>query len=70
MRKEEERLLPLAEKALTQADWDTLGEAFRTNDNPLSGLKPREHADELFRRILHLAPPPLGVGEDGGDKRG
>lgn len=64
MRKEEDHLLPLAEKSLTEEDWDAVGEAFRLNDNPLFGLKPKEHAEELFQRILRLAPAPIGLGAE------
>lgn len=54
MNKEEERLLPLAERYLTAADWADVGEAFRSNDNPLSGIKPRDQAEQLYQRILSL----------------
>lgn len=63
MSKEEDVLLPLAEKALTESDWDTIAEAFRENDNPLFGLKPKEQSEALFQRILNLAPAPLGLAE-------
>lgn len=61
MRKEEDVVMPLAEKSLTAEDWQAIGEAFQENDNPLFGIKPREQFEELFRRILRLAPPPLGA---------
>lgn len=61
MRKEEDMVMPLAEKSLTAEDWQAIGEAFQENDNPLFGIKPREQFEELFRRILRLAPPPLGA---------
>lgn len=64
MRKEEEVLLPLAEQSLTETDWRKIGDAFLENDNPLFGLKPKEMSEELFQRILTLAPPPLGVGAE------
>lgn len=62
MRKEEERLLPLAQRCLGADDWARIDAAFRDNDNPLFGLKPREQCEALFRRILELAPAPLGDG--------
>ena len=65
MSKEEDVLLPLAEKSLSDADWDHIGEAFRENDNPLFGLKPKEQSEELFQRILNLAPAPIGLGASG-----
>ena len=56
MGKEEEVLLPLAQRHLTGEDWARIDAAFRANDNPLAGLKPRAHAELLFRRILDLVP--------------
>jgi hemerythrin-like domain-containing protein len=56
MTKEEDLLLPLARRRLTPGDWARIARAFRDNDNPLSGVKPRDEADSLYRRILALAP--------------
>ncbi len=56
MTKEEDVLLPLARRRLTPGDWTRIARAFRDNDNPLSGVKPRDEADALYRRILALAP--------------
>lgn len=58
MTKEEDVLLPLAERHLTASDWDRIAAAFRENDNPLSGHGPKDDAEILYRRILSLAPPP------------
>ena len=55
MRKEEDVLLPLAERALTAADWRRVAEAFQHNDNPLFGIKPKDDAERLYRRILAMA---------------
>ncbi len=57
MTKEEDVLLPLAERCLTPDDWTRVARAFRENDNPLAGVRPREETDELYRRILELVPP-------------
>jgi hemerythrin-like domain-containing protein len=62
MRKEEDILMPLAEKSLTEEDWQRIGDAFKENDNPLFGIKPKEEAELLFQRILSLAPAPIGFG--------
>lgn len=62
MRREEDEALPLAEKALTEADWAEIDAAFKENDDPLFGIKPKEEFEQLFRRIVQLAPPPIGVG--------
>jgi hemerythrin-like domain-containing protein len=58
MAKEEDVLLPLARRHLAAEDWARIAAAFRENDNPLSGLRPREDAGDLFRRILDLMPAP------------
>ena len=55
MEREEDRLLPLAQTHLTAQDWDRVGAAFRANDNPLEGIRPRQQAEILYRRILSLA---------------
>lgn len=63
MTKEEDVLLPAAKKSLTEADWHEIAEAFQQNDNPLIGLKPKEHFAQLFDRILRLAAKPSGLAE-------
>ncbi|MBT0963812.1 hemerythrin domain-containing protein [Denitromonas iodatirespirans] len=62
MRCEEDQLIPLAERVLTTEDWQRIHAAFRENDNPLYGLKPKEDAERLYRKILELAPAPIGYG--------
>jgi branched-chain amino acid transport system ATP-binding protein len=62
MRKEEDIILPLASRVLTDADWRTIDEAFGENDDPMFGAKPRHAFQKLFQLIVRLAPPPLGVG--------
>jgi hemerythrin-like domain-containing protein len=63
MRAEEEQLLPIAKRVLTDADWEDIDAGFRENDNPLFGLKPKQDGEKLYRRILELAPAPLGYGK-------
>lgn len=63
MRREEDIMLPLAEKILTEADWHFIAAAFKENDNPLFGIKPKQELSELFGRVVYLAPPPIGVGQ-------
>ncbi|HEX5394389.1 MAG TPA: hemerythrin domain-containing protein [Rhodocyclaceae bacterium] len=60
MRKEEDQLMPIAERVLTPEDWDDIYRAFQENDNPLFGIKPKEEAELLYQRILQLAPAPIG----------
>ena len=62
MRKEEDVVLPIAEAALSADDWKTIDAAFASNDDPLVGVDATRESRELFRRIVNLAPPPIGVG--------
>jgi hypothetical protein len=62
MRKEENRLLPLAERHLTEADWREIDEAFAGNEDPISDLREKDF-NQLFQRIVSLAPDPVGVGD-------
>ena len=62
MRKEEEGLVPLAEKALTEDDWKTVAAEFSSNDDPIADLREKDFAD-LFARIVSIAPEPVGLGK-------
>ena len=62
MRREESELLPLTRQHLTEADWLEIHEAFAGHTDPLLGVEAAEPYKALFRRIVHLAPPPIGVG--------
>jgi len=62
MRKEEEQVLPLAEKHLTEADWRWIEDAFAGNRDPISDLRERDF-EQLYQRIVNLAPAPVGLGE-------
>ncbi len=61
MRLEENDLLPLAERHLTDADWDAIDAAFLGHTDPLLGAEQGDEYRELFRRIVNLAPAPIGV---------
>ena len=61
MRLEENDLLPLAERHLTDADWDAIDAAFLGHTDPLLGAEQGDEYRELFRRIVNLAPRPIGV---------
>jgi hemerythrin-like domain-containing protein len=63
MRKEEDVVLPLAERVLTAADWEAIDAAFRANDDPLFGTRPKQEFRKLFSLIVNRAPAPLGVGD-------
>ena len=62
MRKEEEKVFPLAEKLLTAADWQAIDRAFEENRDPLASERDTKDFQKLFSRIVNLAPPPIGVG--------
>jgi hemerythrin-like domain-containing protein len=52
MRKEEQELLPLAERHLTAQDWKSIDAAFTENPD----------FEKQFTRIVNLAPEPVGLG--------
>jgi len=62
MRSEESEVIPLAQKYLIPADWQEIDAAFLDNKDPLLGEAARDDFQALFRRIVNLAPPPIGVG--------
>jgi hemerythrin-like domain-containing protein len=59
---EEQQVLPLAERVLTDADWAELDEAFLANRDPLTGHEPAQDYRALFTRIVNLVPAPIGLG--------
>jgi branched-chain amino acid transport system ATP-binding protein len=65
MRAEEDDLLPLAQSTLDADDWVEIDRGFETHSDPLTGIAADPAVDEfraLFKRIVELAPPPLGLG--------
>jgi hemerythrin-like domain-containing protein len=64
MRKEEERVLPLAAEVLTEEDWDAIDAAFASNNDPVVGVTASKAFRELFRRLAAMMPPPYGVGPE------
>lgn len=62
MRKEEDVILPLAERVLTDADWSILDEEFARNDDPRYGNDREADFRRLFTRIVNIVPAPLGLG--------
>jgi hemerythrin-like domain-containing protein len=65
MRVEETQILPAAQRALSDSDWDELDAAFRADRDPLAtGVVPAGY-DRLFTRIVMAAPAPIGLGEAG-----
>jgi branched-chain amino acid transport system ATP-binding protein len=64
MEKEESIVFPLAEKLLDAADWRAIDRAFEENRDPLADAWDTRDFEKLFDRIVHLAPPPIGVGPE------
>lgn len=62
MRCEEQELLPLAEAALMEEDWEAIEAAFAGNADPIADLRDQDF-DKLFTRIVNIAPAPIGLGE-------
>jgi len=62
MRKEEDKVFPLAEKLLSAADWEAIDRAFEENRDPLAAERDTKDFQKLFSRIVNIAPPPIGVG--------
>jgi hemerythrin-like domain-containing protein len=62
IRTEEDQLIPLARAYLRPSDWKVVDEAFSGHSDPLFGVETEHEYENLFRRIVNLAPPPLGVG--------
>lgn len=62
MRAEEDKLIPLARAHLTAEDWKEIDAAFTGHSDPLFGAKVGDEYENLFRKIVNLAPPPIGVG--------
>ena len=50
MRKEEEQLMPLAERHLNAEDWEAIERAFAANPDPVGGTH-AAHVEDLFARI-------------------
>jgi len=62
MHREEQDVLPLARLHLAPGDWEAIDAAFEGNTDPLFDAGQVAGWDALFRRIMDLAPPPIGVG--------
>lgn len=59
---EEQQILPLAQRVLTESDWAEVDEAFAQNRDPLTGHAPDADYEALFSRIVNLVPAPVGLG--------
>jgi hemerythrin-like domain-containing protein len=64
MSREEDVILPLAEKHLTPEDWVGINAAFKSNSDPLVGINTQREFRELFRRLVNVIPAPHGLGAE------
>lgn len=64
MSREENVILPLAEKHLTVEDWVGINSAFKSNSDPLVGINTQREFRELFRRLVNMIPAPHGLGAE------
>jgi hemerythrin-like domain-containing protein len=67
MRKEEEEILPLAERVLLAEDWKHIDAAFLSNQDPMVGVDRQQEFRDLFRRVVNLMPAPMGLGPSSAD---
>lgn len=66
IRREEQQVFPLAEQALSAADWDAIQQAFSSHQDPLFGDAASAESRELFHRVASLAPESVGLGGHSG----
>jgi hemerythrin-like domain-containing protein len=62
MHAEDTEVIPLAEEALTAADWEAIDAAFAGHTDPLLAPETGTELEQLFHRIVNLAPAPIGLG--------
>jgi len=60
---EENQVLPIAQKELTEEDWRQIRDTFATHVDPLLGKRLGDEFDALFSEIVLMAPAPIGLGE-------
>ena len=61
MRREEQEVMPLAEKALTKEDWAEIEAAFAQHEDPLKDAQGVDY-HKIYSKIVAIAPAPLGLG--------
>ena len=64
MYKEESVAFPLAQRLLSESDWQAIDRAFAENRDPLAADRDTRDFEKLFDRIVNLAPPPIGLGPE------
>ena len=63
MDKEENQVLPIAQKELTGEDWRTIRDTFAAHADPLLGKRLGDEFDALFSEIVRMTPAPIGLGD-------
>jgi hemerythrin-like domain-containing protein len=63
MMNEEKVIFPIAEKCLSESDWNLLIDGFKKNKDPISGGEVVKNMDALLAKILEIAPSPIGFGD-------
>lgn len=63
LRVEERKLVPLAERALTDDDWHRVDASFAEGADPLAGEGDERDLRKLFTHIVAITPAPVGVGD-------
>ena len=59
---EETLILPLAERILSAEEWVAAQAGFAANHDPMYGPDTANEFDALYKRIVYLAPAPIGFG--------
>jgi hemerythrin-like domain-containing protein len=54
-------LIPLADRHLTEEDWNEISAAFGANADPRFGKDVSTHFARMFEEIVNLAPAPIGL---------
>ena len=62
MQKEEDQVLPIADRALTDEDWHDIHAALAVNRDPNFSADTQDEFQRLFTRIVNLTPAPMGLG--------
>jgi hemerythrin-like domain-containing protein len=63
MDKEENKVLPIAEKILSEEDWNEIERTFSAHADPLLGKEKSEDFDALLSEIVRVTPAPIGLGD-------
>ena len=63
MDKEENKVLPIAEKTLSDQDWGEIQKAFSAHADPLLGKESADDFDALLSEIVRVTPAPIGLGD-------